>query len=218
MSHFLWIADCSRWCRYQVARYISAGLTAHWAEQLTLFGGKRKFQRTLQCIDQWFQDTRKKCYTFKRREAVRKNGMDPKLAQPPELAVCLSVFRSTHIPSSHLFYPQSMWELTLLCLCSPQKTGMVLTDVMEAWVLCKTETQVFYPHTQRENRPLSWPARSSAGDSSCKNIWLSWSPAHCLSLLSISLQWRLSHSSTCTLLVLSQLPLYCGWRATLKIN
>lgn len=91
------------------------------------------------------------------REGKLSAKMDPELALPPELAdkdviVCLScVQKYTHsqlmpvLPTEHV-------------RCSPyyvyvrlRRPERVLTDVMEAQVLCKTETQVFHPPTQREN-------------------------------------------------------------------
>lgn len=85
--------------------------------------------------------------------------MDPKLAQLPELAdqdciVFLSVFRSTYGLSSLLFYlsiervkSSSHYVYVHIPL---GRLEPVLTDVMKVPVLCKTQTQVFYPlHAER---------------------------------------------------------------------
>lgn len=80
--------------------------------------------------------------------------MDPKLAQLPELAdqdsiVFLSVFRSTYGLSSLLFYlsiERVKSSSHYVCVHIPLgRLEPVLTDVMQVPVLCKTQTQVFYP-------------------------------------------------------------------------
>lgn len=112
------------------------------------------------------------------REGKLSAKMDPKLAQPPELSdkdfsLSISVQKYTYSQFTSVLPTEHVRSSPYYVYVHLRRPEWVLTDVMEAQVLCNSEMQVFYPQTQRENRPLSWSARISTGDSSYKNIWLS---------------------------------------------
>lgn len=138
-----------------------------------------------------FQNTRKKCYTFKRREAVRKNGPWTGSASRTSRQGChslsISVQKYTHsqltsvLPTEHV-------------RCSPyyvyvrlRRPERVLTDMMEAQVLCKTETQVFHPPTQRENSHWAGPPGSALETAAVRThdcLEAQLAASHCLASLS----------------------------------